>query len=71
MGQFLWIESINPEIQLLDAFVQFILDPQKFSNRYEKFGLNFGEYAQEAQAFLLSLQGARQDQLASTFVHNE
>lgn len=45
MGQFLWLESANPEIRMLDKFVNFLLssDPL-YDNKSGSFGLSYSEF---------------------------
>lgn len=71
MGQFLWIEDINPEIEVFDPFVQFILDPINFKSGYKRYGLSYHEYKEEANRFLVGLQKNRQDYLRAQMGYKE
>ncbi len=59
MGQFLWIEQLNPSIRMLDRFVCFLLDPDANDVRLgESFGLSFHEFFEPAmQELNISMEG--------------
>lgn len=41
MGQFLWIEEVNPDIPMLDYFIQFLLSPYTPISLSKKYNMDF------------------------------
>lgn len=59
MGQFLWVEEINPDVPMLDLFVQLLTGTTEFGDGKSKYGLRHQDFMTSASAELRGEQPLR------------
>jgi glutathione synthase/RimK-type ligase-like ATP-grasp enzyme len=59
MGQFLWVEEINPDVHMLDLFVQLLTGTHDIDERNRKYGLRHQHFMSSASAELREEQPLR------------
>lgn len=59
MGQFLWVEEINPDVPMLDLFVQLLTGAHEVDERKRKYGLRHQDFMASASAELRAEQPLR------------
>jgi glutathione synthase/RimK-type ligase-like ATP-grasp enzyme len=59
MGQFLWVEEINPDVPMLDLFVQLLTGTRRLGENERKYGLRHQDFMISASAELRAEQPLR------------
>ena len=59
MGQFLWVEEINPDVPMLDLFVQLLTGTRRLGENERKYGLRHQDFMVSASAELRAEQPLR------------
>jgi glutathione synthase/RimK-type ligase-like ATP-grasp enzyme len=59
MGQFLWVEEINPDVPMLDLFIQLLTGTRRFGENERKYGLRHRDFMVSASAELRAEQPLR------------
>jgi glutathione synthase/RimK-type ligase-like ATP-grasp enzyme len=59
MGQFLWVEEINPDVQMLDLFVQLLTGTRTLGENERKLGLRHQDFMASSSAELRTEQPLR------------
>jgi glutathione synthase/RimK-type ligase-like ATP-grasp enzyme len=59
MGQFLWVEEINPDVPMLDLFIQLLTGTRKLGESERKYGLRHRDFMASASAELRAEQPLR------------
>jgi glutathione synthase/RimK-type ligase-like ATP-grasp enzyme len=59
MGQFLWVEEINPDVPMLDLFIQLLTGTRRLGESERKYGLRHRDFMISASAELRAEQPLR------------
>ncbi|UIJ87230.1 hypothetical protein LZK77_04415 [Rhizobium leguminosarum] len=71
MGQFLWVEEINPDVPMLDLFIQLLTGSREVDERRLKYGMRHRDFMASASAELRAEQPLRAPKVGVNVVEDQ